>query len=636
MRYICHLLLSLQFVWGQTTLKRYIMTKIHIRYIFSIIVLLCASISYAQEADTLKSASETTVTQENAKPRSRTRIVIENADHISSNENIAPGLQVLTGDVCFRHGNTYMTCDSAHYRRDNNSFYAMGRVHVNEGDTLSLDCDRMDYIGDKELIKAYGNVILVNKTTSLTTDTLDYDRIEQRAYYNHFATIRDGANTLSSRIGIYTIPDDMTDFYMNVEAKNPEFEMYGDTLHYGTVSKVITIQGPTYIISDENRIYTEHGVYDTTTEISDFTQNTRVYYGNNRMITGDKIHYERYEGYARVEDNVVIRDTSRRVMIAGDVAEYFELLDSAVVPKRPRVALFGKDTLFLRADVIEMVPLKDTTDKKQEERNKLISMLTDDSSVEEDMPTPSKEETDTTASSGPWQLENDNEFFQGEGESYARGKMSYDKRPDNRNMPRVMKAFGNVRYYKHDMSGFTDSIAYNQHTGIMTMYGEPAVFSRQNQITGDTIEVKQNATGELTDSIVIRSNAFIISQDARNPLQYNQISGKYIRGKIINDDLRRVFITGNAQVLYYTYDGDGNSVGLNLSKAARMMVMMRHSMVERIRFIKSPDGQIMDLSSVPEDMRELKGFRLRTDEAPHNAEEIWGKDAYDIRLEIDF
>jgi hypothetical protein len=251
------------------------------------------------------------------------------------------------------------------------------------------------------------------------------------------------------------------------------------------------------------------------------------------------------------------------------------------------------------------------------------------------MPVPLKDDADTT-SSEPWQLGEDDEFFQGRETSYARDKMSNDRRPDNRNMPRVMRAFGNVRYYKYDMSGFTDSIAYNQHTGIMTMYGEPAVFSRQNQITGDTIEVKQNATRELTDSVVIYSNAFIISQDARNPLQYNQISGKYIRGKIIDDDLRRVFITGNAQVLYYTYDGDGNSVGLNLSKASRMMVMMRRSMVERIRFIKSPDGQIMDLSSVPEEMRELKGFRLRMDEAPHNAEEIWGKDPYDVRLEIDY
>ncbi|MBQ1276765.1 MAG: hypothetical protein IIY15_06140 [Flavobacteriales bacterium] len=614
------------------------MTKIYIRYIFLLGILLCASLYYAQEADTLKSQGEGLPTQvvDSTRPRSRTRIVIENADRISNDENRAPGLQVLTGDVCFRHGNTYMTCDSAHYRRDNNSFYAMGRVHVNEGDTLTLDCDRMDYLGDRELIKAYGNVRLVNKTTELTTDTLDYDRIEQRAYYNHFATIRDGNNTLSSRIGIYTVPEDMTDFYMNVEAKNPEFEMYGDTLHYGTVSKVITIQGPTYIISDENRIYTEHGVYDTTTEISDFTQNTRVYYGNNRMITGDKIHYERYEGYARVEDNVVIRDTSRRVMIAGEVAEYFEKLDSAVVPVRPRVVMFGRDTLFLRADVIEMVPLKDTVDKKQEERSAMISMLTGDSSgEEEEMPVPLKDDADTT-SSEPWQLGGDDEFFQGDGAPYARGKMSNDRRPDNHNMPRVMRAFGNVRYYKHDMSGFTDSIAYNQHTGIMTMYREPAVFSRQNQITGDTIEVKQNATRELTDSVVIYSNAFIISQDARNPLQYNQISGKYIRGKIIDDDLRRVFITGNAQVLYYTYDGDGNSVGLNLSKASRMMVMMRRSMVERIRFIKSPDGQIMDLSSVPEEMRELKGFRLRMDEAPHNAEEIWGKDPYDVRLEIDY
>lgn len=611
------------------------MIEKYIKYIYLLCVMMFSSYAYAHQCkdygvlrDTVSSSVEKKASKIN-----RTRIVIENADRISNDENRAPGLQILTGDVRFRHGNTYMMCDSAYYRRNENSFYAMGRVHVNEGDTLTLDCDRMDYIGDEELIKAYGNVQLLNKTTLLTTDSLEYDRIDQKAYYHHFATIRDGQNTLSSRIGVYTVPEDMVDFYMNVEAKNNEFEMYGDTLHYGTVSKIITIQGPTYIVSDENRIYTEHGVYDTTTEISDFTLNTRVYYGTNRMLTGDKIHYERHTGYARAEENVLIRDTSRRVMIAGDVAEYFEMLDSAVVPERPRVALFGKDTLFLRADIIEMVPLKDTVDEKKEARKRLITELTEETENEEVMPVYSKEEVDTTIST-PWQEESDDEFFSGEG--YARGVMSRDSNRDTRDMPRVMRAFGNVRYYKHDMSGFTDSIAYNQHTGVMTMYGEPAVFSKQNQITGDTIVVKQDLRQQVTDSVLIYSNAFIISQDARNPLQYNQISGKYIRGKVIDDDLRRVFITGNAQVLYYTYDGDGNPIGLNLSKAAKMMVMMRRSMVERIRFIKSPDGQITDLSRVPEEMRELKGFRLRMDEAPHNAEEIWGKDAYDLRLEIDY
>ena len=281
-----------------------------------------------------------------------TKIRIDNADLISNNEDIAPGVQKLTGNVRFYHGNTLMTCDEAEFNRAMNTFFARGNVFVNEGDTLTLNSNYMLYTGDNQLIKSYGDVVLVHKSTTLRTDTLDYDRINEQAYYFCGGTITDEKNTLNSQIGVYRVPDDMVDFYVDVKAWDPDYRMYSDTLHYHTVSKVITAEGPTNIYSEKNKIYTEGGEYNTESGISDFYKNTRVSYGR-RMLRSDTLHYERNEGYARAVSNVELQDTAQRAAIYGDFAEYFEKQDSIIFPRKPKVVqILDKDTLYTRGDTL--------------------------------------------------------------------------------------------------------------------------------------------------------------------------------------------------------------------------------------------------------------------------------------------
>lgn len=281
-----------------------------------------------------------------------TRIRIDNADLISNNEDIAPGVQKLTGNVRFYHGNTLMTCDEAEFNRAMNTFFARGNVFVNEGDTLTLNSNYMLYTGDNQLIKSYGDVVLVHKSTTLRTDTLDYDRVNEQAYYFCGGTITDEKNTLNSQIGVYRVPDDMVDFYVDVQAWDPDYRMYSDTLHYNTVSKVITAEGPTNIYSEKNKIYTEGGEYNTESGISDFYKNTRVSYGR-RMLRGDTLHYERNEGYARAISNVELQDTTQKAAIYGDFAEYFEKQDSIIFPRKPKVVqILDKDTLYTRGDTL--------------------------------------------------------------------------------------------------------------------------------------------------------------------------------------------------------------------------------------------------------------------------------------------
>lgn len=669
-----------------------------------------------------------------------TRIRIDNADLISNNEDLAPGVQKLIGNVRFLHGNTLMTCDKAEYNRSQNTFFATGNVFVNEGDTLTLRSDQMLYTGDDQLIKAFGHVVLTHKTTTLRTDTLDYDRMREQAYYFCSGTITDDKNTLESQIGVYRVPDDMVDFYLDVHAWDPEYNMYSDTLHYHTETKIITVEGPTNIYSDKNRIYTEQGSYDTQSRVTDGYRNNRVSYGR-RMLRSDTLHYDRQRGYARAVSRVEIQDTAQRAAVYGDFAEYFEVQDSIIFPRRPKaVQVLERDTLYSRADTMmvtrrsslmaylaarnaaadssaaqsasfagehavdaekiseifgnfsgvklpdrpieapdstavpsspgslsaEEAPDAPAVDslagmsekqrrraekkrlreekraakasaweqkrKEKENENGSPAPVSDTLAVEVLSPKEVVPEADSVASApaidtlgivaspsdwGTLSPSAEDSLLPPPPDTLAWNRESDDSL-------RVMRSFHHVRFYKKDLSGVADSVFYDQKTGVMNLYGSPAIFAQESQITADSIYVTRDLEKNVLDSIILVSEAFILSQDSRDPGLYNQIRGKTMRGKIIDNDLRIVNIVGNAQTLYYSYDSRGKSIGLNSSTASTMQVILKDSRVQKVRFNKQPKGVMLAAGKdSPEEAQRLPGFVVRSDERPLSPENIW-------------
>ena len=62
-------------------------------------------------------------------------------------EAIDPEAWILVGNVKFRRDSMYMTCDSAHFYQKQNSFLAFGNVKMEQGDTLFLYGDYLDFDG---------------------------------------------------------------------------------------------------------------------------------------------------------------------------------------------------------------------------------------------------------------------------------------------------------------------------------------------------------------------------------------------------------------------------------------------------------------------------------------------------------
>jgi len=284
------------------------------------------------------------------------RIDIEQAESLEANEQIVANAQRILGNVRIRHNEILMWCDSAYAYTGTNRVDAFGNVHINQGDTLHLYARMVKYDGDRSFARAIGNVRLVNKTTTLFSDTVDYDLASNIGYYDDSGRIEDSTNVMTSKIARYFLDEDIVWFYQNVEGKNESYVLTSDTVRYNTVTGIFYMQGPTTIRDSVNTIYAEDGWYDSKTGEARLLKNPLIY-NETQQIKGDIIDYNRDVGFGQAKGSVEIIDFENNVIVRGNNAWFDEVNEIAFMTDSAVFILINKeDSLFLHADTLKMIP----------------------------------------------------------------------------------------------------------------------------------------------------------------------------------------------------------------------------------------------------------------------------------------
>ncbi len=289
------------------------------------------------------------------KAQENKRIDVLNAQILESvPEN--PNTQRLVNDVKIQHEGILMWCDTAYTYSGTNRVDAFGHVHINQGDTLHLYAKKIFYDGDISFAQAVDSVKLIDKTTTLYTDTLDYDLEANIGYYDDFGQIVDSTNILTSLIGKYFVDDDIVHFYKNVEGHNDDYTLTSDTLHYNTVTGRIFIVGPTTIRDSANTMFAEGGWYDTKTGEAELQKNPLVY-NQKQMLKADYIEYNDENGNGRASGAVHIEDYENKITVTGINATYNETFEIATVTDSTVLMMYSdNDTLFMHADTLRTIP----------------------------------------------------------------------------------------------------------------------------------------------------------------------------------------------------------------------------------------------------------------------------------------
>ncbi|WP_254712954.1 OstA-like protein [Polaribacter sp. NJDZ03] len=276
------------------------------------------------------------------------------AEQQEADEEKYPGATLLIGNVKMIHDGIILTSQQALYYKDKNFFRAIGNVLIKQGDTITQTSSYTDYNANSKQALSWGNVVLKDPTMTLTTDTLHFDRLNQKLYYKNYATIKDQTNTLKSKNGNFYLEDKKFTATTRVTVVNPEHHLESDHLDYYTNSGLTYLYGPTTITNTENdnRIYCEKGFYNTKTDVSHFVKNAKLYL-KERTVEGDSLYYDKRKGFASATNNIQVIDTVQNFITRGNYAEIFELKDSLyIIKKAVAISIIDKDSMFIHGDTL--------------------------------------------------------------------------------------------------------------------------------------------------------------------------------------------------------------------------------------------------------------------------------------------
>ena len=171
-----------------------------------------------------------------AQAQKSSKINVEYADHFDINQTETPDAALLTGNVRVSHEGVVFTCNKAYFFQKENYIKAFGDVQMVQGDTLFLNSKYAEYSGEVKKAFATGNVIMRSPESTLVTDTINFDRNTQEAYYNSFGTITSKENTLKSKAGRYYANEKKFKFLTAVTITNPKYTIKSNHLDYYTNS----------------------------------------------------------------------------------------------------------------------------------------------------------------------------------------------------------------------------------------------------------------------------------------------------------------------------------------------------------------------------------------------------------------
>lgn len=174
-------------------------------------------------------------------------------------------------------------------------------------------------------------------------------------------------------------------------------------------------------------------------------------------------------------------------------------------------------------------------------------------------------------------------------------------------------AYNNVRIFKKDLQGVADSLAYSVSDSIMYFYGTPVLWTDDNQLTADSINMV--IRNKAIHTLNMKNEAFVITKDSSN--NYNQIKGREMVAHFANNELRQVNVFGNGESIFFMYDQEtGNFVGMNRILCSDITLKFEHKTLKDAAFLINPEGTFIPPHELKEPDKFLKGFTWHGDSRP--------------------
>jgi lipopolysaccharide export system protein LptA len=452
----------------------------------------------------------------------------------------------------------------------------IGSVQLKHEDVF-MSCDSAYIYSGTHSVDAFSRVKVVQgDTLTLTGDRAHYDG-ESRV-----AKVRRNVRLVNRDI---TLETDSLDYYraegvatyrgggvltrkdQKLTSGNGRFLLEPEIFYFSD-SVVIT--------SPEYSIFTDSLKYDTRTEISYFYGPTEII-NPERYIYCEKGWYDSQKDISYVSDHAYMKEAGRT--LSGD-SLYYEAEDG-FGRARSNVVLY---------DSARNMTLKGNYGLYYSEHE--AAMITDSAlMIQVDGPDTMYVHADTLRS-----LRN----------------------PESEGESRILKAYNRVKIYRPDIQVMCDSLVYVEADSAFDFFGEPVLWSEENQLTASRIRVI------MADQKLYRMDltgvALVVSQ--KDSTSFDQMRGKEMTGYFSDNKLTRIHVNGNGQTIYYAVDQDV-IVGANKTECTNLVIYLKDNRISRVNYMTKPEGIYYPLDKFPAAEARLSDFKWVEQWRPLNFRDVY-------------
>lgn len=183
---------------------------------------------------------------------------------------------------------------------------------------------------------------------------------------------------------------------------------------------------------------------------------------------------------------------------------------------------------------------------------------------------------------------------------------------------KIMRAIGEVKFFKNDVQGLCDSLIYNTKDSTISMINNPVLWNENYQVTANFIKAFLT-TGNKIRKMNFETNPMMVSREAAT--WFNQIKGKNMIARFQNGKLHKLDVIGNGQTVYFLKD-NGEIVTVNKVESSDLTVSFSNNTLSRILFKKKPVSTLYPIEKVDLEEVVLKGFKWLENQRPKSKLDI--------------
>ena len=478
------------------------------------------------------------------------------------------GIFELRGNVVLEHNEWFIYCDLAYLNKTKNYFDAYFNVKIVKRDSLQIFGDTLHYIGNLDLAKIRGDVIVLNDSLTLTTNHLDYNTDKSIGNYFNRGKLVNEENVLESVFGEFHTREDLYVFHDSVVLYNSEYVMYTDSLRHYSEQELSYFFGKTKMFGDDKEVYCNKGWYNSKRKQGNAEIGVEMF-GEGKELYAEYVFFDDSLGYNNARNQVELIDSSQNLVVRGNYIDYFKDPEKIVVTDEALLIQASEpdDSLYLHADTLLILTHKLNDSLKQVLVKK---QLADSASIAQDTVF--------------------REFF----------------------------AYYGVRFYKSNLQGKCDSMFVSSLDSTIYMHTNPVLWSDINQLSSDSIIV--HTKNQKVTKVDFLNSAFIIAEDTID--KFNQVKGKNMYAYVKKDKLNYVEVRTSGETKYYIKEKN-DYTGMYDTQSANIDIYFdEEGKIDKIVFKKDPKTVMIPIDKIEEEQKKLKKFNWQVEIRPKSKEDV--------------